>query len=214
MRSGTIAVLWAVAAVLGVGPLARAAPAPAALSCSIDETRTFTPPLGALPGPADYTFTASGTAACDGVSDGTHVHLTGTVSVGNTFSTTSGDPGCDAWSWQEPAGRLHGTSASNSTSETRFIRWGPHDVTIVELANDDVTWLKLEGTDRGTSVAQATVTADATSGCPGQPATATVTATRAVGAQVRGALLAIESSCGAGPGCERYRLVGADVIAG
>jgi hypothetical protein len=190
-------------------PAAARAAGPTVLTCHVDETRHFAPPLGAVGGDAPYTFTASGTVTCSGVADGTPAVLTGAISVGNTFETA--DPSCGAAVWQEPAGELFGTAASNVTSETRFVRWDDGGVTILRLDNTDVAWLKEEGSRSGTAVSSATVSAGGA--CASQPSSLTVAATRAVGAEVRGALWAFNTDEPCDRGCPSYHLVGADVIA-
>jgi hypothetical protein len=265
MPRTVIRILFA-AALLAAGIVpASAAPGTTSLVCEVDQTRIFTPPLGSLPGDAHYTFTSTGTVTCAGVSSGAPAALTGTISVGNRFTTPSANPTCDAlpratrcadpavsygadgllgcdgfldpcvetsggdgmfgcgrteWWWQESAGELFGAAERNETSETRFIRWGSAgDVTVLKLDNDDIVWLKVEGTQSGTAIASAAVSAigpaDGDGPCDRQPPSQTIATTRDVGAEVRGALWAVSSpdedvSCG--DGCSTFRLVGTDVL--
>jgi hypothetical protein len=133
--------------------------------------------------------------------------------------------GRTAWWWQEPAGELVGTAGSNTTAETRFLRWDSGGVTIAHLTNDDVTFLKLEGWIEGMTSASATVVGtgpgSSTEPCSRQPASLTISATRDAGAEIDGALWAVTPAsnpgCSAGgtpAGCPTVRLVGADVIGG
>jgi hypothetical protein len=124
------------------------------------------------------------------------------------------------WWWQEPAAELYGAPEANETSEIRFIRWGSaDDITVVHLDNDDIAWVKLEGTQSGAAIESASVSAigqaDGDGPCDRQPASRTIATSRDEGAEVRGALWAVSSpdeDLACRDGCSTFRLVGTDVL--